>query len=478
MSTLNRADVLRDVRAVGYKGKAELADVKSWMAENGFATTFDVPGDGDEGTTQVSIDDAWGRAATLEAKAATPKDNPPDEIATLKGKLKAAEERLRLTDHSGKAQSMIEHSKAPAARSDRERRRKAYNQKAQAGDRTRTSFADADAAEVFGAFARLTLSKMHPAEMGDYSAKADDADICKALGTTTGTLGGFLVPDEFRADLIELKEIYGVMRGVTGVTPMGRDVLMVPRLGSDVTTNWVTENSAETAQDKPTFDLVQLSAKALRSLVLVSTELMQDAALNVGDVIARSMARSMGSAEDDAAINGNGTSTYGGVVGLINGLDANAYFTSTATTWAAITWSDILNVFAKQSHINGLGDPIGLCSKQFWDGTIVPLVHAAGGQTQQERINGVNTYRAGGYNFVLCPKMPQSLPASKIAMYAGWFGAGMKFGEREVGSLMTSEDRYFEYDQIAFKMRERIDINLHELGASGSNIVIAGLKTT
>lgn len=490
---MNRAQLLAALRQLGYKGEPDLKKIKQWLTDNGYnVESIDV------GEKSVKIDDAFAKTVTISvsadageevmvkdespsgeqpAEGETPPPPPQDgqnSVVISRARLKALEETARLAKASGK----VIH--APAIRSDRERAHKAYNAKAAREGRSSeagsygTAFSDAERAEQFGAWSRLTMAKGL-----DYPQKAADIEITKALGTIVNSLGGALIPEDFRADLIELKEKSGVMRSLIGVTPVPHGTMMVPRLVSDVTPTWDVEGSAGSDQDKPTFDNVGLSTKKMRAIVRINRELMNEAAMAVGDIVARSMARAFGTSEDAAAINGDATSTYGGIRGLVNKLDSNAYHTSTATTWAAITsFADIASTFAKLDDIPGLGEPVGLCSKQFFDSVLWPMAHAAGGTTMEERINGRPAYRIGGYPFVTCPSAPKTLPASKIAFWVGYWGAGAKFGETGSMEIDTSDQRYWEYDQIGMKAVQKIDINIHEAGASGDPIVLAGMKTT
>lgn len=503
---MNRKQLIAHLKRLGYKGTLTREAIEAWLTENQYDTTFEIDG------KSVTLDQAWGQTKKVvitptageeievqagEEDGGTPPtdqgggepggeggdsqsyDGPMSgkSVTIPATRLKALEEAARL-NKGGK----VVH--APAIRSARERAIKAYNQRAASegrydavGTAKGTSFADGERAEAFGAVARLKFASMYPGELGGYSQKATDIEIVKALGEGTNSLGGALVFDEFRADLIELKERTGVLRGLLGVTQMSKETLTVPRLGSDVVGAWLGENAAISDENKPTFDNVQLVVQKYGVLVRVSNELMNDAALSVGDIVARSMARRTGEAEDDAGINGDATSTYGGIRGFLNAIDSNAYHTTTNTTWAAITWDDLVAARAKLSDIQGIGEPKFLCSAQFFHSVVERLIHAAGGQTMQERINGFREYRAGGYEWVICPKMPQTLPSSKIACLVGYFSAGAKFGECGTQSVAMSDQRYFEYDQIAFRTIERVDINVHERGASGNLIVVGGLKT-
>jgi HK97 family phage major capsid protein len=71
-------------------------------------------------------------------------------------------------------------------------------------------------------------------------------------------------------------------------------------------------------------DGVQLTAKKLAALVTLSSELDEDAIVEMVDYVANEIAWAMASKEDDCAFNGDGTSTYGGMKGVTQlALDGN-----------------------------------------------------------------------------------------------------------------------------------------------------------
>jgi HK97 family phage major capsid protein len=73
-------------------------------------------------------------------------------------------------------------------------------------------------------------------------------------------------------------------------------------------------------------------------LTLMSSELDEDAAVSIGDILVGEMAYAFANSEDTAGFSGDGTSTYHGVVGLRtifnNGVGslAGAVDAATATT--------------------------------------------------------------------------------------------------------------------------------------------------
>jgi HK97 family phage major capsid protein len=66
--------------------------------------------------------------------------------------------------------------------------------------------------------------------------------------------------------------------------------------------------------------------------------------------------------------------------------------------------------------------------------------------------------------------------ASTNILFVGDLKQGAMLGTRRGVSILVSEHRYFEYDQLAIRGTERFDINVHEKGtasAASSLIVLA-----
>jgi HK97 family phage major capsid protein len=94
-----------------------------------------------------------------------------------------------------------------------------------------------------------------------------------------------------------------------------RPVHCPKRRASGVTAYYVGENASITESQKG-WDQITLTAKKLACLTRISTELAEDAAINVADDLAREMAYALATAEDTAGWNGDGSSTYAGITGV------------------------------------------------------------------------------------------------------------------------------------------------------------------
>ncbi|MHC4193864.1 MAG: phage major capsid protein, partial [Planctomycetota bacterium] len=103
------------------------------------------------------------------------------------------------------------------------------------------------------------------------------------------TAGGFVVPDQMERAIIDLRETYGMFRANARVTQMSSDHMIVPRRAGGVTAYFVGETTEITASDK-SWNQVELTAKKLGALTRMSTDLSEDAIINVADDLADEMA--------------------------------------------------------------------------------------------------------------------------------------------------------------------------------------------
>lgn len=146
---------------------------------------------------------------------------------------------------------------------------------------------------------------------------AKDREVLTALSSkamTGGTAadGGYLVPDEFRSEVIRLVEDFGIVRKMARVIPMKRDTLNLPKVSASVTVSWPGEATAGTAS-QPTLAQVQLLAKTLVGLTPMSNELLEDADVDVVALLVELFAEAIAGEEDGQGLVGTG-SPFTGVI--------------------------------------------------------------------------------------------------------------------------------------------------------------------
>ena len=296
------------------------------------------------------------------------------------------------------------------------------------------------------------------------------------------TSSGFLVPDEFQNDLIDLREKFGVFRQNAKVVPMASDTRSDPRRVNGVTAYFVGESTAAALSDKQ-WDRVRLTAKKLMVLTKYSNELNEDAVLNIGDDLAGEIAYAFALKEDQCGFIGDGTSTYGGIVGVTNallkvdptgsGTPANimglvvASGTGYATNYNSIVLSDFNRVVATlPEYADVPGETKWYCSKLFWGSVMQKLATGAGGNRVAEIEDGALRKSFLGYDVVVSQVLPKVSATSQIACLFGNLRMAARLGDRRQTTIQMSEHALnaFEQDEVVIRGTERFDIVVHDVG--------------
>ena len=296
----------------------------------------------------------------------------------------------------------------------------------------------------------------------------------RVMKEATGGGGGYLVPEPMADDVIINVEQYGVARQVAAVRQMTRDTLSVPRLDTEVTTYWVGEGASITASDAA-LDQVNLTARKLACLTRVSNELMDDSIVAMADFVAGSAGRAIAKAEDDAAFLGDGTSTYGGIMGLAGEFEANESLTGVVTassdddTFAEILLAD-LNKLVGTCPAYALPNARWLCSQMARGYLFDRLAGAGGGASHATLVNGViSTWM--GYPITVSASMPAGAAtdySEKMMVAFGDFSRGMIFGDRKSISVQILNELYAATDETGIKVTERLDVNFYGYGTTSA----------
>lgn len=297
-----------------------------------------------------------------------------------------------------------------------------------------------------------------------------------ALYEKDNVTGGYLVPDEHSSDLIKNIERYGVFRAKTRVRPMASDTLNIPVNKGGTTAYWVGEGNQITAS-KSDYDNVKLIAKKLAAIVNRSNEVSADAAINLGDDVIDDISRAIAYAEDNAAFNGDGTSSYGGIVGLTTRF-TDTYSTSAGVgqvlaagnTAAEVTLANLDSMVAALPQY-AMGE--WYCSQWIYGNVLERLKNAAGGNTNTSLTAGSGR-QYGGYPVNIVQVMPTSDSNSQHILYFGDMRLATCMGDRQQFATAVSTEgtvndiNLFEQDMMAVRGIERVDIAVHDTGTSST----------
>lgn len=312
----------------------------------------------------------------------------------------------------------------------------------------------------------------------------------KAHLESVNSAGGFLVPEQFADTLISLREEYGVLRRNAKIEPMTSDTKRIPKRSATLTASFVGEATAgsETTQ---TFQQVNLVAKKLMVLTTISNELNEDSLINLGDSVAGEVAYSFALKEDECGFLGDGSSTFGNIVGIINGLNnvsSNAGIFTTATGIDDTTEIGIGDLHSLMALLPAYADTPRAkfyMHKSIFHGVAEKLVTAAGGSTRGELLNEKFSPNLFGYPVEFTQVMPTFSTADgdsamplKYPIIFGDMALATCFGDRRSNTISFSDSALnaFEQDEIVVRGTERFDFNLHSPGTSSEAGPLVAMK--
>lgn len=171
-------------------------------------------------------------------------------------------------------------------------------------------------------------------------SKMPNPAVLNALQEGTDSEGGYLVPDEYEHTLIEALEEECIFRNIAKViqtTHGDRNIPMVVEKGEAY---WMEEEEAFTESDIE-FGQTSLGAHKVGTMIKISDELLQDSVFDLPGYISKEFARRIGTKEEDAFINGNGTGKPLGILASSGGAQVGV----TAASKTDITGDEIINLY-------------------------------------------------------------------------------------------------------------------------------------
>lgn len=291
---------------------------------------------------------------------------------------------------------------------------------------------------------RQTLGAMH-----------NDVKVKAGLSEGISTSGGFLVPEEFRAEILRLVPNFGVMRANARMIPMASDIAHIPVSNSFNSATWTSEKGS-IAQTDVAFGQVTLVINKLAAIPQVSNELLQDANVPVIQWLAQVVAESFAKEEDNQGFNGTG-SPFVGVLAA-TGVPTSPHIGGTAMI--CLSYQDLVSATGN-IYANALQN-----AKFYFHRSMIArirgLITTAGAP-----IFGATTNDVAGYPMVNTEALPST--ASSSSQTSGFaysvFGdlsRGMAMGERGAMTMRLSEEatvagnNLFQQDMVALRVIERV----------------------
>lgn len=200
---------------------------------------------------------------------------------------------------------------------------------------------------AFRSFLRYGAANVTREERALLNARSGEArtflgqGVATTGGGATGSDGGYLVPQGFMAELMIALKAYGPMldEAVTRTlkTSTGNTIPW-PTMDDTSNTGALISENTQVSLAEITFGTATLNAwKYTSGVVLVSSELLQDSALDVEAIVRAAMAERIGRIGNTHLTTGDGSSKPNGIV--------HAAGTTNAAAASALTFDDMIELF-------------------------------------------------------------------------------------------------------------------------------------
>jgi len=278
----------------------------------------------------------------------------------------------------------------------------------------------------------------------------------------TDSAGGFLVPAQYQAQLIQDGLETAVVRANGAfVVPMSSDTLAYPRIAESTRAStvyggvvgyWQAEGGTY-QESEPAFGEIRLTAHKLMGYTKVSEELLADSAISLDPFIRRTFAEAWAHFEDIAFLRGTGS---GQPLGILN---APALVSVTRQDTDDLFFGDILNIWARVK-VGSRARGVWVCNHDCFPKLL--SMHAANTATNTygaqlvfiNSINGVPQMQIFGRPVILTEKMSTMGTVGDV----GFFDFGNYIiGDRQGLTIDMSGQVYWTTGHVAYKFTERVD---------------------
>lgn len=326
-------------------------------------------------------------------------------------------------------------------------------------------------ASYMGCIARAGGDPERAFRMAKAKGSMVDARVVKALGESTFSAGGALVPVEMAADYIELlyKESAYLLAGPRLADNITRGSLFLPKITGGATPTFVGESTNGTLSQQTTGG-VNISLKKLMVLTASSTELIEDASPWAEQMIRDDLAAAAAETVDSVALRGTGASNN--PLGMRN-------WAASANTFAANATVNVANVTADTiKMIRLLRDRKIKLRKCAWFMSPRSWGFLYGARDAQNNLvwqAEMSQGRFSGYPFFVTQNIPDTLGSGSDSevMFCDMDqqifatdGRGVQLDASNIaayhdGSAVQSS---FSRDEYVFRLKQRLDVVSRQSG--------------
>jgi HK97 family phage major capsid protein len=252
--------------------------------------------------------------------------------------------------------------------------------------------------------------------------------------------GGYLVPEEYDARIIDILNEENIMRKLGhGLTTSGEHKINIA--ATKPAAAWIEEGGA-LSFGTATFSQILLDAHKLHVAIKITEELLYDNAFNLDSYIITEFGKALANAEEDAFLNGDGTGKPLGLFAATGGGDV------AATLTAAIKSDDLLDL------VYALKRPYRKTASFILNDQILATVR------KLKDNNGAYmwqpSYQAGEPDKILGYAVNTSAFAPEKAIAFGDYSY-YNIGDRGTRSISELRELFAGNGMIAYVAKERVD---------------------
>jgi HK97 family phage major capsid protein len=296
-----------------------------------------------------------------------------------------------------------------------------------------------------------------PAKTGRASDEYKDAllkamrsnfrQISNILEVGSDANGGYLVPEEYDRRIIETLEEECIIRKL-GTTLKTSGEHKINIAGTKPAALWIAEGGALQFGDA-TFSQMTLDAHKLHVAVKVTEELLYDNAFNLESYILRQFGMALANAEEEAFLNGNGTTQPLGLLAATGGGEIGV----TTAGAAAITSDEVLNL------VYSLKRPYrknaSFITNDQTLANLRKLKDTTGQYLWQPSYQAGEPDRLLGYNIHTSAYVPTISAGAKVMAFGDF--SYYNIGDRGTRSFAELKELFAGNGMVAFLAKERVD---------------------
>jgi len=333
--------------------------------------------------------------------------------------------------------------------------------KSRAGDRGQMHNPHAAGAVLDGKFENVgqVFVDLARERAGDRESAGRLQSIRNEFASAVPSDGGFLVPEEFRADLMTTALEGALVRPKATVIPMGVPRVKFPTvedtnhsgaLFGGVTAYW-TEERGLLVNSSPKFGSVTLDVNKLTMRTSIPNELVNDSAISVTSYVEQSFPTALRWYEDDAFISGHGV---GKPLGFMNAGNTAMVTVAKESGQAAdtIVRQNITKMYSRMLPTS-LGSAVWLANINAFP-ALAELAAADNSPVWLQTLVGGPPASILGRPLIFTEKMESIGDLGDLAFVDLSY---YLIGDRQQMTAMWSEHVEFDSDAIAYRLISRVD---------------------